>query len=59
MKTVRFILRASVLEDFHRDERNLFIFFAVYLAAWTLFMAWLPSSMNLDDVEQVIWSRTW
>jgi 4-amino-4-deoxy-L-arabinose transferase-like glycosyltransferase len=41
-----------------KEERQLFTFLAVYLAAWTLLAAWLPLSMDLDSVEQVIWSQT-
>lgn len=41
-----------------RDEWQLFAFLAVYLATWTLLAAWLPMSMDLDSIEQVVWSRT-
>jgi 4-amino-4-deoxy-L-arabinose transferase-like glycosyltransferase len=41
------------------DDRQLFIFLSIYLVAWTLLAAWLPLSMDLDSVEQVVWSRTW
>jgi len=47
----------DMLDD-HRDERQLFVFLAVYLAAWTLLAAVLPLSMDLDSVEQVVWSQT-
>jgi hypothetical protein len=47
------------LKNRYSDEMQLFAFFLIYLASWTLLMAWLPLSMNLDDVEQVVWSRTW
>jgi 4-amino-4-deoxy-L-arabinose transferase-like glycosyltransferase len=42
----------------HRDEWQLFAFLIVYLATWTLLAAWLPLSMDLDSIEQVVWSRT-
>ena len=63
-------LRSTTLEDVtlvsstltvkvsHRDELNLFVFFGVYLAAWTLLAAFLPLSMHADSVEQVVWSQT-
>jgi 4-amino-4-deoxy-L-arabinose transferase-like glycosyltransferase len=43
----------------YKDELHLFAFLLIYLATWTLLMAWLPLSMNADDIEQVVWSRTW
>ena len=50
----------TILRDVpYRDERQLFTFFCIYLAVWTLLAALLPLSMDLDSVEQVIWSRTW
>ncbi len=44
--------------DDHRDEQQLLAFLAVYLVAWTLLAAVLPLSMDLDSVEQVVWSQT-
>lgn len=41
-----------------KDELPLFAFLLIYLLAWTLLAAWLPLSMDLDSVEQVIWSQT-
>lgn len=43
----------------HQNELQLFTFLGVYLMAWTLLAAWLPLSMDVDSVEQVIWSQTW
>jgi 4-amino-4-deoxy-L-arabinose transferase-like glycosyltransferase len=49
----------TLFQQITNNDRQLFIFLGVYLAAWTILAAWLPSSMDLDSVEQVIWSRTW
>ena len=53
------MIKTILLNERYRDERQLFAFFGVYLAVWTLLAALLPLSMDLDSVEQVIWSRTW
>lgn len=45
--------------DFNRDERALFSFLGIYLAAWTLLVGLLPLSMYKDSVEEVVWSHTW
>lgn len=42
-----------------RDDRQLFYFLLIYLLAWTLLVGLLPSSMVLDSVEEVAWSRIW
>jgi 4-amino-4-deoxy-L-arabinose transferase-like glycosyltransferase len=46
----------SCLND--KNARTLLLFFFIYLMAWTLLATLLPTSMDLDSVEQVIWSRT-
>lgn len=48
---------ASIVSN--KDERGLFIFFAVYLIAWTLLAILLPLSTELDNIEQVVWSQSW
>lgn len=57
-KTANPILKSFVLAADYQNERYLFAFLAVYLAAWTLLAAWLPLSMDLDSTEQVVWSQT-
>ncbi len=41
-----------------KDEQRLLAFLLIYLTVWTLLSAFLPLSMDLDSVEQVIWSQT-
>jgi len=59
LKTANPISKVLTLLSFHRDEWQLFFFLGIYLIAWTLLAAFLPLSMDLDSIEQVIWSRTW
>ena len=59
LKTENSISKVPTLLSFYRDELQLFFFLGIYLIAWTLLMEYLPSSMHEDDVEQVVWSRTW
>ena len=59
LKTKNSISKAPTLLSFYRDELQLFFFLGIYLIAWTLLMEYLPSSMHADNVEQVVWSRTW
>jgi 4-amino-4-deoxy-L-arabinose transferase-like glycosyltransferase len=49
----------TLFQRTNNNDRQLFFFLGVYLAVWTLLAAWLPLSMDLDSVEQVVWSRTW
>ncbi|MSP28134.1 MAG: hypothetical protein EXR80_06875 [Methylococcales bacterium] len=41
----------------HKNELTLFAFLLIYWVTWTLLAAWLPSSMDVDSVEQVVWSE--
>ena len=59
VSTINHISKSLVSNEHYRDERQLFAFLGFYLLVWTLLAALLPLSMDLDSVEQVIWSRTW
>ncbi|WHZ11416.1 MAG: hypothetical protein OJF60_001855 [Burkholderiaceae bacterium] len=39
--------------------RQLLLFGALYLAAWTLGAAFIPRAMHLDSIEQVVWAQSW
>jgi 4-amino-4-deoxy-L-arabinose transferase-like glycosyltransferase len=42
-----------------KNIKLLFAFLFTYLAAWTLMAGWLPLSMDVDSIEEVVWSQTW
>lgn len=45
--------------EIDKNELALFAFLLIYWVTWTLLAAWLPSSMDVDSVEQVVWSEPW
>ncbi|MEI6065863.1 MAG: glycosyltransferase family 39 protein [Methylococcaceae bacterium] len=42
-----------------KNQLRLVAFLLIYLAAWTLMAGWLPLSMDVDSIEEVVWSQTW